>query len=107
EPQRVTLVQLNSAKDLDANAVKAKAAIEQAIKEQARWILFPEMFLTGYTDQFDQSRLEQVFDELAMRCRQARLIGLIGTGWKDQGQTFNDVRIIDPDSSTIGYYSKT
>jgi predicted amidohydrolase len=106
EPQRVTLVQLNSAKDLDANAAKAKAAIVQAIQEQARWILFPEMFLTGYTDKFDQSRLEKVLAELATLCRSGHVVGLIGTGWKEQGKCLNSVRIIDPESSTIGEYNK-
>ena len=107
EPQRVTLVQLTSEKNLDANAVKAKAAIEQAIDEKAQWILFPEMFLTGYTDAFDQGRLEKVFGELATQCREAKIAGLFGTGWKEQDKTYNDLWIVDPASQKLGRVSKT
>ena len=39
-------------------------------------------------------------------CRDARLIAVLGTCWKEDGQITNEIRIIDADGRLIGRYAK-
>jgi predicted amidohydrolase len=106
-PQRITLAQLPATHDVKKNLDRAREAFEQARKDGAGWIMFPECFLSGYYTGFDQAEVAPAFAELQRLCRDARVIGLIGTGWKEQNKTYNQIRIIDATGNVASQYAKT
>jgi predicted amidohydrolase len=105
--QRITLAQFVTTQDVKRNLDQARKAFEQARRDSAGWIMFPECFLSGYYTGFDQVEVAAAFAEIQRLCRDARLIGLIGTGWKEQGKTYNQIRIVDATGRSAGQYAKT
>jgi predicted amidohydrolase len=93
--QRITLAQVEVSRTVSDNLDRFRAAFDQARRDSAGWVLFPEMALSGHYDQFDQAQIGRAFDQVRAWCRQSRAIGLIGTGWKQEGKTFNQIRIVD------------
>lgn len=105
--QRVTLAQLVATRNVADNLAKARTAFQQARKDGAKWILFPEGFLSGYYSGFLQADVAAAFAEIRQLCRKIGIIGLIGTGWKEAGKTYNQIRIVGPTGELIGRYAKT
>jgi predicted amidohydrolase len=106
-PQRITLAQLEATRDVKRNLERARKAFDQARKDGAGWIMFPECFLSGYYTGFDGMQVALAFAELQNLCREAGVIGLVGTGWKEQGKTYNQIRILDAQGLLVGQYAKT
>ncbi len=106
QPQRATLAQVIVSKDVERNLAKARRAFEQAREEKADFVLFPEMFLTGYYGKFRQDEAERGMAEIARLCRKFQVTALVGTGWKEQDKTFNQVRIVDAAGGLAGVYAK-
>jgi predicted amidohydrolase len=44
--------------------------------------------------------------EIAGLCRKHAVAALVGTGWKEEGKTFNQVRILDAEGKLAGVYAK-
>ena len=107
ETHRITLAQVVVTRNVEENLGKARDAFEQARKDKAGWILFPEMFLSGYYADFEQRVVARAFSELETLCKQSDVIGLIGTGWKENGNTYNQIRIVDRDGKLASAYAKT
>jgi predicted amidohydrolase len=85
-----------------------RAAFEQARKDKAGWILFPEGALSGYHAAFDPKEVEEGFREVRQLCKEAGVVGLIPTSWKeDAGKPHNQIRIVDRNGELVGRYSKT
>jgi predicted amidohydrolase len=103
---RITIAQLKVTRDIETNLAAMRKAFAQAGREKADWIVFPEGMLSGYTGKFDQSAVAAGFAECRSLCKQHKLIGLIGTCWKENGKTYNQVRIVGPDGKLIGAYAK-
>ncbi len=104
--RRITLAQLKTSHELDRNLASMKKAFEQAGREAAEWILFPEGMLSGYHGDIDQAAVESAFVKCVELCRAHKVTALIGTSWKENGKTFNQVRMIDASGGLIGAYAK-
>ena len=107
--ERVTLTQVVSTHDVGRNLATSRRAFDKAIEENAGWILFPEMFLSGPKRRppFPQQEVSDAFDEIRQLCRKASIVGLIGTGWREGGKTYNQVRVVAPDGKLASVYAKT
>jgi predicted amidohydrolase len=105
--QRVTLAQIFVTKNVKNNLKRIRAAFTQAKKDHAAWVLFPEGALSGYHDGFDQQEVADGFEEVGQLCRDICVNALIGTCWKEGGQTFNEIRIVDSKGTLVGRYAKT
>jgi predicted amidohydrolase len=106
--QRATLAQVIVTRKVADNLVRMRSAFEQARKDQAGWIVFPEGALSGYWGGFDPKEVEEAFGEVRRLCKEAGVIGLIGTCWKeDAGKPHNQIRIVDRGGELVGRYAKT
>jgi predicted amidohydrolase len=106
--QRVTLAQILVTRDVADNLKRIRSAFEQAKKDGAGWILFPEGALSGYYGGFDPKKVEEAFGEVRVLCKGSGVIGLIGTCWKeDAGKPHNQIRIVDRSGELVSRYSKT
>lgn len=106
-PQRITLAQVVTTRDVNQNLTKARVVFDQARKDGAGWVLFPEGFLSGYYAGFSQKEVAGAFAEMQRLCRECRVIGLIGTGWKEHGKIYDQIRIVDATGKMVGQYAKT
>src|SRR5689334_14919300 len=104
--QRVTLAQILVTTDVDKNLRRMTDAFVQAKKDKAQWIIFPEGALSGYCAGFDEAKVTGAFAKIEELCRDAQVIGLIGTCWKEDGKTYNQVRIVGADGKLAGRYAK-
>jgi predicted amidohydrolase len=105
-PQRVTLAQVTTHQDIPKNLANARRALEQAREDKADFVLFPEMFLTGYYGQLRQDEAAQAMASVAELCRTCQVTALVGTGWKEDGKVYNQVRITDAAGDLAGVYAK-
>ena len=106
-PQRITLAQIFVTRDVGQNLARIRAAFAQAKQDSAGWILFPEGALSGYYNGFDQKQVAAAFEEVKQLCRDARVNALVGMCWKENGQTYNEIRIINSGGKLVGRYAKT
>jgi predicted amidohydrolase len=105
---RATLAQILVTRKVPDNLNRMRQAFEQARKDQAGWIVFPEGALSGYYGGFDPKEVERAFVEVRGLCKEAGVIGIIGTCWKeDDGKPHNQIRIVDRAGEPAGRYSKT
>src|SRR5215471_6161611 len=107
KPRRITLAQVLTTRDVGRNLTTAREVLDQARREGADWVLFPEGFLSGYYAGFDQKKVASAFAEVQALCRKHRIIGLIATGWKQDGKTYDEIRIVDATGKTADQYAKT
>lgn len=106
KPRRATLAQVVLHRNVEQNLVNARRAFEQAGKDKADFVLFPELFLTGGTRDIKQDEVAAGMAEIAELCRKFAVTGLVGTGWQEQDKRFNQVRIIDATGKLAGVYAK-
>jgi NAD+ synthase (glutamine-hydrolysing) len=104
--RRATLVQVVLHKSVEQNLANARRALEQAGEEKADFVLFPELFLTGGVRDVRQDEAAAGMAEIAQWCRKFAVIGLVGTGWKEEDKLFNQVRIIDAKGALVDVYAK-
>jgi NAD+ synthase len=104
--RRATLAQVVVHKNVAQNLVNARCALEQAAAEKSEFVLFPEMFLTGSARDFQQSEAAAGMAEIAELCRKFAVTALVGTAWKEEDKTFNQVRIVDATGAPAGVYAK-
>ena len=105
--QQITLAQAVATHDVKQNLTKARAVFDQARKDGPGWVLVPEGFLSGYYAGFAQEEVAGAFAEVQDLCRECRVIGLIGTGWKEGGKTYDQIRIVDATGKLVAQYAKT
>jgi predicted amidohydrolase len=106
KPRRATLAQVVVYKHIEQNLANARRAIEQAGAEKADFVLFPEMFLTGFVSEVRQDEIAAGMAEIAELCRKFAVAGLVGTAWKEDEKLFNQVRIIDATGRLAGAHAK-
>jgi predicted amidohydrolase len=108
EIQKVTIAQITVGRKVAENLAHMRMAFQQAKADGADWILFPECALSGYYGGFDQREVAVAFEEVRGLCRDASVVGLIGTGWRDEGgKPQNQVRVVGRDGNLVGRYAKT
>ena len=69
-------------------------------------LLFPEMSLTGYNNDFSTSKTEAAWDEIAVKCRQSYTGAIIGTGARHGDHTHIQSRIYSDEGELIGTHEK-
>ena len=107
-PQRATLAQVLVTRKVADNLKRMRGAFDQARKDKAGWIVFPEGALSGYHGGFDPKEVEEAFGEIRRLCKEAEVIGLIGTCWKENTEKpHNQIRIVDRNGELVSRYSKT
>jgi len=106
DAQRVTLAQVPVTEDVAKNLAYARAAFAQAERDNAQWVFFPEMFLSGYYGGFRQEEVARAFEEICGLCRRSRISGLISTGWKEEGKIYDQIRLVDSQGECVGAYAK-
>jgi predicted amidohydrolase len=106
--QRATLAQIPVTRKVAENLQRMRAAFEQAKKDKAGWIVFPEGALSGYHGAFNPKEVEEAFVEVRQLCKDAGVVGLIGTCWKEEAEKpHNQIRIVDKSGELVGRYAKT
>jgi predicted amidohydrolase len=70
------------------------------------FIVFPEMALTGYNNDFDDSRLGGAWEEIAAMCRKTYTTAIIGTGARIEGHAHSQARVYGDDGGLIGAQEK-
>lgn len=103
---RIAGVQINTAETIAASTEKALRYIQRASEERASFILFPEMYLTGYHDRFDGVETEDALHRIAQGARRYDINVLMGTGSKHLGTTTNQVRIFSRSGEFVGVHEK-
>jgi predicted amidohydrolase len=99
--------------DKDANLARAEELMDRASSEGAHAILFPEMFLTGYTvwdrvDELAEPLEGSAIRRLADLARRFRLGVVCGFPERRPGSSpYNSACVIGPDGTVIGAYRKT
>lgn len=105
----VAAAQLRVRPTMPENAAAVVRMIRRAAARNARFLVTPEMFLTGYHGKFDQRERDRLIDEvIAPECRRHRLTLILGAGtYRGRGKPFIHAEVIGPDGKRIGGYSKT
>ncbi len=108
KPERITLAQIAVGRNVKENLGRMREAFGQARKDGAGWILFPEGALSGYWGGFDQAEVAAAFDEVRALCREAKLVGLVGTCWREGApKPHNQIRVVDRSGELAARYAKT
>ena len=103
----VGIAQLPVTRDIQANLAAILDAIDQAADAKAQILLTPEGSLSGYTPAFDEQALGHALTQVRQRAAH-RGIGLaLGTCYREDGLTFNQLRFYAPDGCFLGAHAKT
>jgi len=100
---RILGVQMSVSTKLDENLPKILDHIQGG---GADFILFPEMCLTGYHGGFSQKAVESACEQIETACRLHYVTALIGTGWKEEGHSYIQTRILGDTGELIGTQEK-
>ncbi len=105
---RVAGYQMPVAENVEDNARRILAAIDWAAENGAEILLTPEGSLSGYTHEFNATKVEAALDLVTEGAR-ARNLGLaLGTCFMEKdGKCYNQVRFYRPDGEHLGFHSKT
>lgn len=103
---RVAGVQFQVEPNLEDNYERILSCIEWASQEGARFCLFPEMALTGYHGDFCQQEVDRALEGIAAASAQHRVTTLVGTGMKEEGNTYIQVRIYSETGDLVGFHAK-
>jgi predicted amidohydrolase len=105
-PQRVTLAQIFVTESVSDNMARIRAAFAVAARDRAEWTLFPEASLSGYYNGFEQQEVADGFAEICKLCSQNAVTAVVGTCWKEDGKTYNELRIVNSQGDLVGRYAK-
>jgi predicted amidohydrolase len=100
---RVTGVQMEVAPGKKENLPRILSYIERA---DCDFMLFPEMSLTGYNNNFNDARTRDAWDQIAAACRQHYVTAIVGTGARDGRNTYIQSRIITDEGEMLGTHEK-
>ena len=100
---RVTGVQMVVEKSKGENLPKILEAIQRS---DCDFLLFPEMSLTGYNNEFSDQRTQEAWQQIATACRQSYVTAIIGTGTRTDGKTYIQSRIYTDEGALLGTQEK-
>lgn len=100
---RVTGVQMAVEKKKSENLPRILDTIGRS---DCDFILFPEMSLTGYNNDFSDSRTLEAWQQIATACRQSYVTAIVGTGARTDGHAFIQSRIFSDDGAVLGTQEK-
>jgi predicted amidohydrolase len=96
---RITAVQMQVSNDIEENLQRIVFHIN---KHETDFMLFPELCLTGRYPGFGDSSVERACDQIAEACRKRYTTAIVGTGCRDNGLAYNQVRIISDSGELLG-----
>ncbi len=100
---RITGVQMAVSPKLDENLHKI---LDHITKTDADYILFPEMSLSGRNSEFSEKNVHAALRQISAACRQSYVTAFIGTGWRMDGATYIQTRIISHEGNLLGAHEK-
>ncbi len=100
---RITAVQMQVANNLEDNLGRI---LELLTKHETDYMVFPEMCLTGWHGGFGQKAAESAWDQIAEVCRARYTTAIVGTGSRDNGTAYNQVRIFSASGELLGTQEK-
>lgn len=100
---RVSGVQMPVSPKLEDNLPKILSYI---LSSDADFVLFPEMSLTGYHGKFSDKAVRSAWRQIAAACRQSYVTALVGTGCREDGQTYIQTRIFSDEGKVLGTHEK-
>lgn len=103
---RAAGVQANSGQSIPDSLAKARRYIGQAADRGAGFVLFPEMYLTGYHGRFDTKEAEDALAQVGKAAREHEINVLMGTGSRHLGVVTNQVRVFARDGRLAGVHEK-
>ena len=69
-------------------------------------VVFPEMALTGYNNDFSDARTEAAWNDIAAMCRKTYTTAIVGTGARFDGHAHIQARIFGDDGEVMGAHEK-
>ncbi len=70
------------------------------------FIVFPEMSLTGYHNDFSETGVREAWRQIAAACRQYYVTAIIGTGAREDGKAYIQSRIYADTGDLLGTHEK-
>ena len=112
---RIALAQTRQTADLQDNRRAVLEAIDRADSEDVRILCFPEAQTVGYRVDIASADepvpvdwLDEIHDEVAVRCRQIGMACILGTEMKSDGEKpYNTALVIGEDGHFLGAHHKT
>ena len=80
--------------------------LEEIKKSRCDVVVFPEMSLTGYNNDFGDARTQEAWRQIAAACRTQYVTAVIGTGCREDGETYIQARIYGPLGQLVGTHEK-
>lgn len=100
---RIKGVQMSVGPTKGENLPRILKHIQEA---DADFILFPQMSLTGYNNDFSDAPTTEAWRQIAAACRQYYVTAIIGTGARANGRTFIQSRIYTHEGGLLGTHEK-
>jgi len=70
------------------------------------FLIFPEMSLTGYNNEFSDQRTHEAWQLISAACRQSYVTAIVGTGARMDGHSYIQSRIYDDEGELLGTQEK-
>lgn len=100
---RITGVQMNVKPSKGENLPRILNLIERS---DADVVVFPKMSLTGYNNDFSDTRTTEAWRQIAAACRQHYRAAVVGTGARNEGHAYIQSRIYGDEGELVGTYEK-
>lgn len=75
-------------------------------RSDADVIVFPKLSLTGYNNEFSNSRTMEAWKEIAAACRTSYTCAIVGTGARNNGHTYIQSRVFSHDGDLLGVHDE-
>lgn len=75
-------------------------------KDDCDIIVFPEMSLTGYNNQFSDTRTIEAWKQISAMCKKSYTAAIIGTGARFDGHTYIQARVYTDEGKLLGTQEK-
>lgn len=103
---RIAMVQMDGDETIAATAARIAAYIRRAGERECRFILFPEMILTGYHGEFDLAERDAGLEQILAAVRAAGVATIVGTGDRTAAGVTIQNRIYDAAGELLGTHDK-
>ncbi len=100
---RVSSVQMTVAPTKNDNLPRILDFIQNS---NCDFIVFPEMSLTGYNNDFSDTRTREAWRQIAAACRTSYVSAIIGTGVRHDGHTHIQSRVYSDAGNLLGAQEK-
>ncbi|MFE3858322.1 carbon-nitrogen hydrolase family protein [Streptomyces griseorubiginosus] len=100
--------------DVEANVATVAAMVREAARAEARLVVFPEKFLSGYEPDLIQADPHRCavqpddprLDPITEACRETGTVAVVGAAFHDQGDLYVSALVIDRNGELVARYDK-